>query len=47
MGKEWGADVEGLGGGKGSRMEREGRVENGGLGGGGCRVGKRVKPDKG
>ncbi len=27
MGKEWGADVEGLGGGKGSGMEREGRVE--------------------
>ena len=27
MGKEWGADVEGLGGGKGLGMEREGRVE--------------------
>jgi len=27
VGKEWGADVEGLGGGKGSGMEREGRVE--------------------
>jgi hypothetical protein len=27
--KEWGADVEGLGGGKGPGMEREGRVEKG------------------
>jgi len=26
-GEEWGADVEGLGGGKGLGMEREGRVE--------------------